>query len=338
MRNTIYFLDKRGLGSTEMLGKPLKDRVLEAFSVYEDIEIKKIKYLTEIKDTNQVLVLCSNTYIDDELKERVYNYFKSGATKEYKIGEGFFGTVENYKSNAIQEDFQEDIIVIKNSYQFTDLYKKLREKNIKKHMDNGVIILSPESVIIEDDVEIAPGVILHENLKLCGKTVIEKQVEVYDGSVICNSHIAAKATIQMARIYDSFVGEKTTVGPFAYIRNETQIGKGCRIGDYNEIKNSIIGDDVKMAHHAYVGDAEVGDRTNIGCGTVFVNFNGRIKQRTIVGEDCFIGSNVNLVAPIIIGKGAYIAAGSTVTKNLKPGSFCIARQREYIKNIWRGVK
>jgi bifunctional UDP-N-acetylglucosamine pyrophosphorylase/glucosamine-1-phosphate N-acetyltransferase len=119
------------------------------------------------------------------------------------------------------------------------------------------------------------------------------------------------------------------------LRAGAAIGNNCRIGDYVEIKKSVLRDNVKAAHLAYIGDAEVGSQTNIGCGTVFANYNGKIKQKTIVGEGAFIGANANLVAPLIIGDNAFVAAGSTVTENIPKNALAIARKRQIIKENYR---
>ena len=129
----------------------------------------------------------------------------------------------------------------------------------------------------------------------------------------------------------SAVGSETTVGPFAYIRPGSRIGKGCKVGDFVEVKNSTLGDGTKSAHLTYIGDADLGKNINLGCGVVFVNYDGTNKYRSTVGDGAFIGCNANIVSPVSIGDGAYIAAGSTVTKNVEEDALCVARARQ--KNI-----
>lgn len=139
------------------------------------------------------------------------------------------------------------------------------------------------------------------------------------------------ADVRSSFIVGARIGAKTTVGPFATLRRDAVVGKGCRVGDYVEIKKATLADGVKVAHLAYIGDAEVGSNTNVGCGTVFANYNGKIKQRTVVGKNAFLGANTNLVAPLNIGDGAYIAAGSTVTDDVPTELLCIARSRQVFK-------
>jgi bifunctional UDP-N-acetylglucosamine pyrophosphorylase/glucosamine-1-phosphate N-acetyltransferase len=142
-------------------------------------------------------------------------------------------------------------------------------------------------------------------------------------------------------ILESTIGEGTTVGPFAYIRPETSIGKNARIGDFVEIKKSTIGDNTKVSHLTYIGDAEVGKNCNFGCGTVVVNYDGQKKYKTIIGDNAFIGCNTNLVAPVEVKDNAYTAAGSTITTEVPEGALAIARAKQVNLEGWvekRGIK
>ena len=150
-------------------------------------------------------------------------------------------------------------------------------------------------------------------------------------SVVTNSVIAKSAKIVASYIEDSFVDENTTIGPFAHLRPNSMIGKNCKIGNFCEIKNSTIGDGTKVSHLAYVGDAVVGKNCNIGCGVIFVNYNGKIKQKIEIGDNVFVGSNCNLIAPLKIENNVYICAGTTVTQDLFEDDFVIGRARETIK-------
>lgn len=153
---------------------------------------------------------------------------------------------------------------------------------------------------------------------------IGKNCEVF-GSKITNSIIGDNVKIINSVVENSVIKKDCTVGPFAYLRLGTIIEKSCRIGDFVEIKNSHIFKGTKSAHLAYIGDSIVGKDCNIGCGTVFANYNGKIKQKILVEDNCFIGANVNLVAPLVVGKNSFIAAGTTVRKNVQKNSFVVGK-------------
>lgn len=155
-----------------------------------------------------------------------------------------------------------------------------------------------------------------------GGTYVEEEVVIGKGTYLGHGCHVERGTV---------IGENCRIGPFAYLRTGAKVGHGCRVGDFTEIKNASLGDGSKMSHLAYLGDADVGKNCNIGCGAVFVNYDGRKKCRTIVEDNVFIGSNCNLVAPVHVGAGAYIACGSTLTCDLAANDFCIARSRETIK-------
>ncbi len=130
------------------------------------------------------------------------------------------------------------------------------------------------------------------------------------------------------------MGERSVIGPYAYLRPHSEVGDGCRVGDFVEVKNAQIHDGAKVSHLSYIGDGEIGERTNVGCGVVFVNYDGKKKSRTVVGRDAFVGCNANLIAPVTVGDGAYIAAGSTVTDDVESDSLCIARSRQTVIPGW----
>lgn len=159
--------------------------------------------------------------------------------------------------------------------------------------------------------------------------------EVFSGAVVAGSYIEDSvigrgASVTMSHIVGSTVGAGCSVGPFARLRG-AECGATCRIGDFVEVKNSVLGDGVKSAHLAYIGDADVGDGTNVGCGTVFCNYDGKRKHRTEVGKGCFLGANVNLIAPVSVGDGAFVAAGTTVTDDVEDEAFVIGRSRQLSK-------
>ena len=184
---------------------------------------------------------------------------------------------------------------------------------------------------IDKQAQISGKAKIHPFVVVLGKSVIEEGAEIYPFSVIENSVISAGSKIYSSHIEDSFVGQNCEIGPNAHLRQHAHIENNVRIGNFVEIKKSVVGQGSKAAHLAYIGDAEVGQECNIGCGVVFCNFDGKQKHKTKLGNDVFVGSNANLVAPIEIGDNCFVAAGSTVTKNLEENSFCIERSELKIK-------
>ena len=188
------------------------------------------------------------------------------------------------------------------------------------------------NIVIEDGVKIGKNVKLNYGSSILGYSEIEDDCEIGCNSIISNSHLNKGVKVLSSIIEDSSVGENTTVGPFSTIKKGAIIGGGCRIGNFVEIKNSQIGDKTKIAHLTYVGDAQLGYDCNVGCGVVFCNYNGQIKQRSIIGNKVFIGSNVNIIAPVRIEDFAYIAAGSTINRDISEKQFAIARTSQINKN------
>ncbi|MBQ3055740.1 MAG: hypothetical protein IJC88_06510 [Oscillospiraceae bacterium] len=206
---------------------------------------------------------------------------------------------------------------------------KMRAR-IERHMKNGVLFCDLSAQIAED-VVIGSGTVILPGVILQGGTVIGAHCTIGPHTVIRDSRIADNATIKQSQISDSTIGNGTAIGPFAHIRNHCEIGANCRIGNFVELKNSKIKDGSKMAHLSYIGDTEMGQDVNIGCGTITVNYDGVRKHRTYIGDRAFVGCNANLIAPVSIGKDALIAAGSTVVESVPDGALAIARSRQTTK-------
>lgn len=240
---------------------------------------------------------------------------------------------ENKKVGALVTDFEETIGV-NSRVELAEVERILKLRINKKHMDNGVTIIDPNNTYIGSEVKIGQDTIIYPGNYIEGNTEIGNECILHPNSRISNSIIGHKVAIQSSVILDSKIGEETTVGPFAYIRPESNIGKHARIGDFVEIKKSTIGDNTKVSHLTYIGDAEVGENCNFGCGTVVVNYDGKNKYKTIIGNNAFIGCNTNLVSPVEVKDDAYIAAGSTITKEVPKGSLAIARAKQVNIEGW----
>nr|WP_286207895.1 bifunctional UDP-N-acetylglucosamine diphosphorylase/glucosamine-1-phosphate N-acetyltransferase GlmU [Clostridium caldaquaticum] len=247
---------------------------------------------------------------------------------------------EGFKVGAMITDYEETIGV-NSRVELAEAEAILRDRINRKHMENGVTIIDPKSTYIGSDVEIGRDTIIYPGNVIEGKTVIKENCTLYPNSRIADSTIEAGVDIQSSVIIESYIGEGTTVGPFAYIRPETNIGKNARIGDFVEIKKSTIGDNTKVSHLTYIGDAEVGSGCNFGCGTVVVNYDGKKKYKTKIGNNVFIGCNTNLVAPVEVKDNAYTAAGSTITSEVPEDSLAVARAKQVNIEGWvvkKGLK
>jgi bifunctional N-acetylglucosamine-1-phosphate-uridyltransferase/glucosamine-1-phosphate-acetyltransferase GlmU-like protein len=210
----------------------------------------------------------------------------------------------------------------------------MRQRILQHHMREGVHIIDPATTYIDGDTVIGARVTIHSGNHLRGKTVVGDDVTLYENNVIDTCILAPNAAVTSSRLTRAFIGARTTVGPFAYIRPETAVGDDCRVGDFVEIKRSKIGNQCKIAHLAYIGDCEMGEGCNIGCGAVTVNYDGREKHKTVLGNHVFLGSNCNVVAPITLSDYAYVAAGSTLTEPVPARALAIARARQITKPDW----
>ena len=207
-----------------------------------------------------------------------------------------------------------------NSYQY--------HLNNINHMNNGVVMIDAKSVYIDSFVEIGQETNIYPNVTIKGNTKIGKGCTILPNSFLNNAIIGDNCTIDSSRITDSELKDEITVGPNAHLRMGCVIDSKNRIGNFVELKNTKMGYNSRCAHLSYLGDSEVGANVNIGCGVVTVNYDGVNKFKTIIKDGAFVGSNCNLIAPIIIGEKALVAAGSTVNKNIEDGEMGIARPRQ----------
>jgi len=202
-------------------------------------------------------------------------------------------------------------------------------------MEMGVTILDPSTVIIEPEAEVGIDTIIYPNVIIQGKTFIGSRCILYPNTRIIKSCIGDEVTIKDSSVIeDSEIKNRAIIGPFAHIRPKSVIGEASKIGNFVEIKKSAFGKGVKASHLSYIGDAEVGDATNIGAGTITCNYDGVNKHKTIIGKGVFVGSDTQLVAPVSIGDGAYIGAGSTITKDVPPESLGISRSEQRNIRDW----
>ncbi len=237
---------------------------------------------------------------------------------------------KNKKVGALVTEY-DDTIGVNSRVQLAEAERILRNRINAKHLENGVTLIDPNTTYIGVDVIIEKDTIIYPNNIIEGKTIIGEGCTILQNSRIKDSIIEDGVEIQSSVVLESKIGRNTTVGPFAYIRPASTIGEEVRIGDFVEVKKSSIGNNTKVSHLTYIGDAEVGSGCNFGCGTVVVNYDGKNKNKTIIGDNSFIGCNTNLVSPVEVESNTYIAAGSTITSKVEEGDLAIARAKQ--KNI-----
>ena len=208
-------------------------------------------------------------------------------------------------------------------------------KNIEMHEKNGVKIPYHSNVVIEDSVQIGKGTQILPGTILYAGVVIGENCIIGPNTLIKDSVIGNGVKLNSVQCYQSKVLDFADIGPFVHIRPNSVVGEKVHLGNFVEVKNSNIDEGTKVSHLTYVGDSDVGKRVNFGCGTVTVNYDGKHKHRTVIGDDVFIGCNTNLVAPVKVGDGAYTAAGSTITEDVPADSLGIARARQVNKIDWR---
>src|SRR5690625_5089563 len=196
------------------------------------------------------------------------------------------------------------------------------------HLRNGVTIMDQSNTYIGPDVSLEQDVIIYPGTMIKGNTKISSDAIIGPNTEIENCMIGNGTVVRQSVVQDSEIGNQVNIGPFAHIRPETSVGDDVRVGNFVELKKSVIGNNTKVPHLSYIGDANLGTGINIGCGTITVNYDGKEKHVTTVEDDSFIGCNSNLVAPVTIKKGSYVAAGSTITDDVPKDSLAIARSRQ----------
>lgn len=211
---------------------------------------------------------------------------------------------------------------------------RLRERILHRLMREGVTVVDPAAVYISPDVEVGQDTIIHPGTHLLGRTVVGEGCEIGPGAYLIDSQVEAGARVWFSVLEGAYVEKEAKIGPFAHLRPGAHIGARARVGNFVEVKNATLGEGVKAGHLAYIGDAEVGAHANIGAGAITCNYDGVRKHRTEIGPGAFIGSNAALVAPVRIGEGAYVGAGSVITEDVPPYALALERSEQRIKPEW----
>ncbi len=298
--------------------------------------------ITEQKDATEaekeIKEINTGVYIfkAKELKEAFKSLTNNNAQGEYYLTD----VLEILKNNGgkvgiMTAEDENEFLGVNSKLQLSQASKIMKRRINEKLMIEGVTIEDPDNTYIGMDVEIAADTVILPGTILEGKTKIGSDCIIGPNTRIISSVVKDAVIIQHSTLINAEVDNFTTVGPYAYLRPNSKIGEHVRIGDFVEIKNSNIDDGTKVSHLTYVGDSDVGKNINFGCGTVTVNYDGRNKFRTTIKDNAFIGCNTNLIAPVTVEENAYIAAGSTITKDIPENALSIARSKQINKAEWR---
>jgi bifunctional UDP-N-acetylglucosamine pyrophosphorylase/glucosamine-1-phosphate N-acetyltransferase len=295
----------------------------ESDATPEQLNIKEVNcgiYCFEIKETMRHLekIECAN-----KQKEYYLTDLISLLRKKKKSVEGYI-TSNSY-----------EVMGINNRSELAVAARIMRHKILHEHMINGVTIVDPETTFIDDGISIGRDTVIYPMVCIEGESALGSHCNIYSFSRINNCIIGDRVTIlSNTVIEESRVDSGAKIGPFSRMRPQSVIGENAKIGNFVEIKKSKIGKGSKASHLSYIGDAQIGEKVNIGAGTITCNYDGVRKHRTIIENEVFIGSNTELVAPVKIKRGAYVGAGSTVTKDVPPFSLITSRSKQKIVKDW----
>lgn len=209
-----------------------------------------------------------------------------------------------------------------------------RRRNVERLLDAGVTVVDPATTFVDDEVEVGQDTVILPFTLLLGRTRVGSRCRIGPGARLLDTVVGDDCVVGESTLEESELGRGVVVGPYNHLRPGTRLADGARVGNFAELKNARVGRGSKVPHHCYVGDADVGDGVNIGAGAVTVNYDGRRKHPTRIEDGAMIGCNVNLVAPVVVGKDAYVAAGSTITGDVPAGALAIARERQEVRPDW----
>ena len=225
----------------------------------------------------------------------------------------------------------EEALTVNDRVQLSEVTAVLRRRINNMHMRAGVTMIDPEHTYIDISVKIGRDCTIYPGVVLEGNTSIGEGSTLYPACRIVDSQMGRYCAAQGVVSKDAVVGDHVTLGPYVNLRPGANLGDHCKVGNYIEVKNSNVGEGSKLPHLSYIGDGDVGRHVNLGCGTVFVNYDGYKKHRTVIGDNAFIGCHTSLVAPVKVGEGAFTAAGSVITEEVPAGALAVARAKQVNK-------
>ena len=299
--------------------------------------VKNVEHKDASEAQRQIKEINSGIYCFDGgcLKEALKKINNQNAQGEYYLPDTLSVLkAEGKKVDAMVVSDSRQFLGVNTRAQLAQVQKVLQERVNAYWMNEGVTILDPATTYIADTVTIGMDTVIYPQTLLEGHTVIGENCQIGPCTRLTDMTVGDETTMQFTTAMESTVGSFTKVGPYAYIRPNCHIGNHIKVGDFVEVKNSVIGDGTKISHLTYVGDSDVGQNINFGCGTVTVNYDGKKKFRTVIEDNVFIGCNANLVAPVTLKEGSYVAAGSTITKDVPPKALAVARNRQTNLEGW----
>lgn len=341
-----------GIGETasvEILGKKMLDWVLMSLSDYSykltrysdsDDLVPTLKPFVDPASEYTVVLFSDTPLITKKTVADALNLAYTTNRAVIKLTRGYVFRSDYIRSaDKIYTDTpfyldEEDFITAFSAKQICYISDILKNRILGYHMSKGVRFEDLSSTFIGCDVKIGENVVISHNNIIKGNTVIKSNVQILSGNVIDDCVIDDGAVIDSSRAVHSYIGKNASVGPYCNIRKDNVIGEKCKLGDFVEVKNCNIGDGTKMSHLTYAGDVVIGKNCNIGAGVVFANYDGKNKHKTVIGNNVFVGSSATLVAPITIGDGAFIAAGSVINKDVPSSALAIARSYQTVKEDW----
>ena len=300
------------------------------------VDIIEEKEATEeekkINEVNTGVYICKYDKLISSI-EKIDNNNSKGEyylTDAIKVLANIGAKVETYQIGD-----EDEVLGVNSKAQLAQASRILRNRKNTELMDNGVILIDPETTYIEEDVIIGEDTVIYPHVLIQGKTEIGKNCQIFGNTRIEDSLISDNVKIESSLIEQSNIEEGVTIGPFAHLRPKSHLKQNVHIGNFVEIKNAVLEKGVKAGHLTYLGDAEVGSETNIGAGTITCNYDGKNKHKTKIGEKSFVGSNSIIVAPVEIGDRAFTAAGSVITQDVPDNALALGRARQVIKEGWK---
>ncbi|MFI5303161.1 MAG: bifunctional UDP-N-acetylglucosamine diphosphorylase/glucosamine-1-phosphate N-acetyltransferase GlmU [Nitrospiria bacterium] len=306
----------------------------------------KLKKIVEEKDANSVekkiqevnagIYLMDSKFVFDRIDRLKVN----NAQKEYYLTDILAMAVDEKKRvESYISDNSEEVMGINSRLDLSRAEKVLRGRIAEKWMKEGVTLVDPDRTYIDDDVTIGFDTVIYPGVSILKASRIGDECTIYSNVTISNSEVKAKSTIkECCVISDAQIEEGVIIGPFAHLRPGTHLKKESHIGNFVEIKKSEIGERTKVNHLSYIGDSLLGKRVNVGAGTITCNYDGVQKHQTVIGDDVFIGSDTQFVAPVRVESGSLIGAGSTIIKNVPKDSLALSRSPQIIKKGWVAKK